>query len=310
MTPKAKVSALLDDTNTESGRWVTLTVALLILLSAAIFVVETYPIGEQWQLILSGLDWVILGLFTVEYGLRVWSSDRSWHYVFSLYGLVDLVAILPFLLGFFDTRFVRLLRWLRILRLLRLFSDRAILGRLTAADTLALARIVFTLVAIIFIYAGIIFQVEQHYHPETFNTFLDAVYFAVVTMTTVGYGDITPVSEAGRGFTVMMILSGIALIPTQLGDLIRRVVKVSQALQIACVQCGWAVHDADARFCKRCGAVLPLDTLPAIAGDRPPTAWETSLMMAPRSASDIAPFPPDPSAQRDRTDEPPSRSAT
>ena len=259
-------------------------IAVLILLSAVIFVVETYDISTQWRTVLTWVDWGILAVFGLEYLLRVWTAERRWAYVLSPYGLVDLVAICPFLLGFIDTRFVRLLRWLRILRLLRLLRDRAMVGRLTAIDTLAVIRIVFTLFAIIFIYAGIIFQVEQRYHPETFRSFLDAAYFAVVTMTTVGYGDITPVSDAGRLCTILMILTGIALIPTQLGDLLRRILKASQSLQVPCTQCGWSVHDPDAAFCKRCGTVLPLVDLAAAqpVGARSASV-DVNLPFAPRS---------------------------
>ena len=258
MALKEHIAAYLDDTNRKTGGWVTGAIAFLIVLSAIIFVVETYDVSPQLRTVLNALDWLILGIFTAEYLLRLWTAEQWWAYAFSPYGLVDLVAISPFVLGLLDMRFVRLLRWLRVLRLIRFLADRAMLGRLTAADTLAVVRIVFTIFAIIFIYAGIIFQVEQRYHPETFTTFLDAAYFAVVTMTTVGYGDITPVSEAGRLCTMLMILTGIALIPTQLGDLIRRIVKVSQSVQVPCTQCGWTTHDPDAQFCKRCGTVLPL----------------------------------------------------
>lgn len=255
---RQKVAAYLDDTNRETGNWVTGAIALLIVISSIIFVLETYDIASQWRWILDSLDWAILGIFTVEYLLRLWTAERWWNYALSPYGLIDLIAIFPFLLGFLDLRSVRLLRWLRILRLARFLGDRAIIGRFTAADTLAVVRIIFTIIAIVFIYAGIIFQVEQQNHSATFNSFLDAIYFAVVTMTTVGYGDITPTSDAGRLFTVLMILTGIALIPTQLGDLIRRILKVSRSVQIPCPGCRWSVHEPDARFCKRCGTELPI----------------------------------------------------
>lgn len=260
MTVKDAIAAYLDDTNRERGGWVTGVIAILIVASSVIFVLETYDFAAPWPWVLESLDWLILGIFAVEYLLRVWTAERWWQYVFSPYGLVDLVAIFPFVLGFLDTRFLRLLRWLRVLRLARFLGDRAIIGRFTAADTLAVVRIVFTLIAIIFIYAGIIFQVEQQQHPETFNSFFDAAYFAVVTITTVGYGDITPVSDAGRLCTMLMILTGIALIPTQLGDLIRRILKVSRSLQVPCLGCGWSVHEPDAQFCKRCGTKLALSS--------------------------------------------------
>ncbi|MGD1905931.1 MAG: ion transporter [Leptolyngbyaceae cyanobacterium] len=258
MDLKQRLVTAFDDTQPGSGGWVTSLVSLLILISAAIFVVETYPLSPELESLFHIIDWVILGLFTLEYILRAWSTDRWWQYVISPYGWVDLLAILPFLLGFLDMRFVRLLRWLRVLRLVRLLGDRSWLGRVATPERLVVTRIVFTLFTLIFIYAGIIFQIEQHFHPGTFSSYLDAAYFAVVTMTTVGFGDITPVSEAGRWFTVLMILTGITLIPTQLSALIRSVVKVSQTRSVSCSQCHWSQHDADAQFCKRCGTALPV----------------------------------------------------
>lgn len=285
MTLKDTIAAYLDDTNRETGGWVTGAIAALTMVSAVIFVIETYPISPELQALLTGIDWLVLCIFMGEYLLRLWTA--GWSYAISPYGLVDVLAISPFVLGLLDMRFVRLLRWLRVLRLIRFLGDRAILGRLTAADTLAVVRIVFTIFAIIFIYAGVIFQVEQRYHPETFQSFLDAAYFAVVTMTTVGYGDITPVSDAGRLFTVLMILTGIALIPTQLGDLIRRIVKVSQSMQVPCAGCGWTTHDPDAQFCKRCGTALPLVVKPVIpAEDTIPSPGVPSLPFTPRSVTD------------------------
>ncbi len=258
MDLKQRLALALDDTQPGSGGWVTSGISLLIFVSAAVFVVETYPLSPPLDTFCHIIDWVILGLFTLEYGLRLWSADRWWRYFISPYGWVDLLAILPFLLGFLDMRFLRLLRWLRVLRLVRLLGDRSWLGRVATPERLVVIRIVFTLFTLIFIYAGIIFQIEQHFHPGTFSSYLDAAYFAVVTMTTVGFGDITPVSEAGRWFTVLMILTGITLIPTQLSALIRSVVKVSQTQAVPCLQCHWVQHDADAQFCKRCGTALPL----------------------------------------------------
>lgn len=258
---RQQVRFYLDDTDTALGQAVNGAIALLILLSAAIFVVETYPISAALYQTLNVFDWVILVGFTAEYLLRLWSAERPWRYALSLYGLLDLLAILPFFIGFWDVRFIRLLRWLRILRLVRFFEDRVLFGYISGTDTLIVSRIVFTLVAIVFIYSGLIFQVEHGRNPA-FGTFLDAVYFAIATMTTVGFGDVTPISEVGRGLTVMMILTGIALIPTQIGELIREFVKVTNALQLTCSRCGLSLHEADARFCRRCGAPLPLPAAP------------------------------------------------
>ncbi|HIK43256.1 MAG TPA: ion transporter [Leptolyngbyaceae cyanobacterium M65_K2018_010] len=248
----------LETTDTLPGQMVNGAIVVLIFLSAAIFVLKTYPIPAALDAWLNALDWMIVLAFTLEYGLRLWVAPRPWQYAFSFYGLLDLIAILPSWIGVFDIRFLRFFRSLRILRLVRIFNNRLWFGKVTSADSLILLRILFTLGAIIFIYSGLIFQVEHPRNPEVFTTFLDALYFAVVTMTTVGYGDVTPVSDAGRGLTVMMILTGIALIPTQISSLIRQLVKVSDSRPRPCSQCGLTSHDEDAHFCKRCGTALDL----------------------------------------------------
>ncbi|MGB3308706.1 MAG: ion transporter [Nodosilinea sp.] len=246
----------LNTTDTLTGRAINSAIVLLIFLSAAIFVIKTYPISPTFDAWLNTLDWLIVLAFTLEYGLRLWVAKRPWRYALSLYGLIDLIAILPSWIGVFDIRFLRFFRSLRILRLVHIFNNRLWFGQVTSTDSLILIRILFTLGAIIFIYSGLIFQVENPSNPESFGTFLDALYFAVVTMTTVGYGDVTPISEAGRGLTVMMILTGIALIPTQVSRLIRQLGKVGQPQHLPCPSCGLTPHDDDAQFCKRCGTLL------------------------------------------------------
>ena len=200
-------------------------------------------------------DQVILGIFTLEYLLRLGVCTPPWRYALSLYGAIDLIAILPFLLASLDLRYLRLLRWFRLLRLARFFDTQPLIGHVSGSDTFIFARILFTLFAIVFVYAGIIFQVEHSFNPA-FCTFLDAFYFAFVTMTTVGYGDVTPISEGGRLLTLMMVFTGIALIPHQVGNLVRKFIKVTEVVQTACKQCSLQIHDADACYCKRCGAPL------------------------------------------------------
>jgi len=256
MTLKQRIRFYLEDLETSWGRAINGAIATLILLSSAIFVLETYSIPASLAMVLGWIDGLILAAFTLEYGLRVWSAAQPRRYLFSLYGLVDLIAILPLLLGFLDLRFIRLLRWLRLLRLWRFLGNQQFGGRFRSQDTWIVARILFTLFTIIFIYSGLIFQVEHPANPDNFSNFLDAAYFAVVTMTTVGFGDVTPISEAGRALTVMMILTGIALIPTQLGRLIGQVAKAKDPDQLSCPSCGLYGHDSDARFCKRCGNPL------------------------------------------------------
>ncbi len=256
MLLREKAAFYLEDIETPVGRAVNLIIAGLVLLSSAIFVAQTYAlpaVAHEW---LNTLDVAIILIFALEYGLRFWCAEHKVKYFFSLYSIVDLVAILPFFLGLVDISFVRLLRWFRILKLIRFLNKKMLFGSVSTEDGVIYARILFTLFAIIFIFSGLIYRVEHPINPNVFGTFLDAVYFSVVTMTTVGFGDVTPSSETGRFLTVLMILTGIGLIPWQLGDLIRRVVKSANQVETCCLECGFSFHDTDAQFCKLCGAEL------------------------------------------------------
>lgn len=257
-TPREQVRHLIDESDSLSGLLVSSAIAFLILLSAAIFAIQTYPLPTP---VLKGVrivDQAILVFFTLEYLVRLWSAKDRIRFVFSLYGLIDLVAILPFLLGPFNLQFLRLIRWLRILRLARFFEEKTWFNSVSGYEGLIFGRILFTLFSIIFIYAGGIYQAEHKTNPESFGTFLDAVYFAVVTMTTVGFGDITPITEAGRGLTIAMIITGIALIPTQVGNFIQQFTKVKNSVRVVCDRCELLGHETDAQFCRRCGAKLPM----------------------------------------------------
>ncbi len=257
MTLREQVRQVLDESDTSVGVAVNGAIALLILLSAALFAIQTYLLSPSVQASLNITDQIVLALFTFEYLVRLWSAKHRIRFIFSIYGLIDLVAVLPFICGFLDTRFLRLVRWLRILRLARFFEQKTWLARLSGYEGLIFARILFTLFAIIFIYSGAIYQAEHDTNGEDFATFLDAAYFAVVTMTTVGYGDITPASETGRGLTIAMILTGIALIPTQIGNFIQQFTKVQNSVRVTCEACGLLGHENDAQFCRRCGTALP-----------------------------------------------------
>jgi voltage-gated potassium channel len=249
----------LEDIETPIGKAVNLVITGLVLASTAIFVAETYAIPANVRAQLDLFNQAILLIFIVEYGLRLWSAENRFKHFFSLYSLIDLMAIVPFLFTTaVDIRFIRIFRWFRILRLLRYIEGNTIFGYVSREDSAIFARILFTLFTIIFVYSGLIYQVEHTINPDKFATFLDAVYFSVVTMATVGYGDITPLTQVGRLLTVLMILTGIALIPWQIGELIKQLVKTSNQgeVETLCSNCGLTSHDADARFCKICGKPL------------------------------------------------------
>lgn len=259
MNWQQRLAIAFDPVESVLGRWINTLLVLLIVGFCTIYVVETYPISDQMHRRLDLADNCILAIFSIEYLLRFLAAKSKLAFVWNWYSAIDLISILPLWFGLFDlgfVRFLRLLEGVRVLRLARYFkSDRWITDP-DGADKIIIARIIFTLFAIVFVYAGLIYEMEHAVNPQTFRTFLDAFYFSVVTMTTVGYGDVTPISDGGRLFTVLMILTGIALVPWQIGDLIRRLLRSRAPVETACQQCGLAFHEADAVFCRRCGTVL------------------------------------------------------
>jgi voltage-gated potassium channel len=254
---RQKTAFYLEDVETLPGRIINLSITGLVLVSSAIFVAQTYSLPERLTRQLDLLSTGILIIFVIEYLLRFWLAEHKLKHLLSLYAIVDLVAILPFVLGAGDVGFFRVFRWFRILRLIRFIGGNTIFGYVSSEDVAIFTRILFTLVSIIFVYSGLIYQVEHPINPEDFRTFLDAIYFSVSTITTAGLGDITPSSQTGRFLTVLMVSTGVVLIPWQLGDLIKRLVKTADQIAVTCLDCGLASHEADAQYCRICGTRLP-----------------------------------------------------
>lgn len=248
---REKIAFYLEDIDTPLGKGINLFITGLVLVSSGIFIAETYKIPIEVRQILDAIENTILAIFVIEYLLRVWCANQKLKFIFSLYSIIDLLSIAPFLIGA-NAGYLRIFRWFRILRLIRFVQGTTIFGYVSSEDSAIFTRIIFTVFSIIFVFSGLIYQVEHSVNSK-FGTFLDAVYFSVSTISTAGLGDITPISEMGRFLTILMVLTGIVLIPWQLGDLIKRLVKTADQVQIGCSNCGLAFHDSDAYYCKNCG---------------------------------------------------------
>jgi len=253
---RAKINFYLDDIETNLGKTINLSLLGLILLSSLIFVIETYPINSHFKTILTIIDHLILIIFTLEYLLRITCNQKPLKFLFSIFSLIDLFAILPIILIGIDVRFLRLFRWLRILRIIRFLDLEISIFKITTEDGRIITRILLIIFTIIFIYSGLIYQIEHNVNPNNFVTFLDALYFCVVTMTTVGFGDVTPLSQTGRFITLLMILTGIVVLPWQIGELLKQILKTVNQRNITCSQCQLSSHDQDAKYCKMCGTPL------------------------------------------------------
>ena len=141
---RKKFAFYFQDTESKIGLWFDLIILGLILLSSFIFVAQTYPIGKQLKINLETVDLIILIVFTFEYILRVWSAEYPKKYLFSFFGLIDLIAVVPLFVGWTDIRFIRVFRWFRILRIVRFWRiEKRILGFKTE-DSIVFARIFLT----------------------------------------------------------------------------------------------------------------------------------------------------------------------
>ncbi|MGK9170921.1 ion transporter [Inquilinus limosus] len=222
------VRTALDGRHPGLGHRVELGLHALILYSALSMGIETLPGLPGWAMtMLFASEIVVVAVFTIEYALRLAASPAPGAYARSFFGIVDLLAIAPFYLGLvfagigIDLRAVRALRLLRVVRLLKLARYTNAIDRLISAWRAVKEEVaVFGMAAVIVLYvcALVIYQFEHDAQPEAFTSVLDAMWWAAVTLTTVGYGDIYPVTPVGRLFTVLMLFValGIIAIPTGL----------------------------------------------------------------------------------------------
>ena len=204
------------------GHMFEVLIQFLILGSLVILTIETLPsISVSQKIFLENIDTIIVFIFVIEYILRVYSSKKKLKFVFSIFGLADLIAILPVLLFFgFDLQFVRILRFLRIFRLIKLARYNRALNRVQRAFSIAkeeLLIFVTTITSLLYFSAIGIYQFEHEAQPEQFGTIFDSFWWAIVTLTTVGYGDVVPITLGGRLFTMAFLLLGVGMIAAPTG---------------------------------------------------------------------------------------------
>ncbi|MCF7975001.1 MAG: ion transporter [Phycisphaerae bacterium] len=220
---KEKISKLLNNTDHRQGRIFAFTIQSLIVLSLVTFSIDTLPdLPKTTKDILYGIEVITVLIFTLEYVLRIMVSERKLRFLFSFYGLVDLAAILPFYLSTgLDLRAVRIFRLLRLVRILKLFKYNKAISRFHRALVIAKEELIlFGFVAVIMLYLSAvgIYYFENAAQPEVFKSVFHSLWWAVTTLTTVGYGDMFPVTPGGKFFTffVLMVGLGIVAVPTGL----------------------------------------------------------------------------------------------
>ena len=225
------LKSLVEEHDTPEGKIFDSVIQVLIIISLFTFSLETLPnLSERSQTLLNIAEVIIVFLFTIEYALRVYVADRKAGYIFSFYGIVDLLAILPFYLALgVDMRTLRALRLLRLFRLFKLARYNRAIDRFVNAFTIAREEIIiFAMVTIIMLYLSAtgIYYFEHEAQPELFASIFHSMWWAVVTLTTVGYGDMYPITVGGRIFTFIILIIGIGIVAIPAGLLASALNKV------------------------------------------------------------------------------------
>jgi voltage-gated potassium channel len=274
--------------HTPAGRAFDVALILAILLSVGAVVLESVgSLRATHGPLLRALEWGFTILFTVEYLLRLWCVSRAWGYARSFFGIIDLLAVIPTYLavllpGGQVLAVVRILRVLRVFRILKLgqyVGEARLLGAALRASRVKITVFLFTVLTLVVILGSLMYLIEGRQPDSGFSSIPVAMYWAVVTLTTVGYGDVAPVTALGQTLaTVIMIMGyGIIAVPTGIvsvelahasrgrsgatasdddGATPAAPVTREEPHSLYCPTCGWGHHDRDARHCKRCGDAL------------------------------------------------------
>ncbi len=212
----------LVDEHTAAGRRFAWFIQALIVLSMVTFTFETIPdLPGGFYRFFFAAEVLIVAIFTAEYLLRLASAPHKLRFVFSFFGLVDLAAILPFYLATgLDLRSVRILRLLRLVRIVKLFRYNRAAKRLVKAFTQVrdeLVLFIFMIVILVYLSSVGIYYFENEVQPDKFKSIPHSMWWAVATLTTVGYGDIYPVTAGGRFFTFVVLILGLGVIAVPTG---------------------------------------------------------------------------------------------
>lgn len=238
-------------------------IMILIFLTSFFYIIETYPLPQIVLDSMIVIDILIMFIFTVEVIVRFWVSEFKKRYFNSIYTWIDILAIFPFWFGIGNLNFLRIFRFFKILRYseryLKFNSHIPFFGDFDVHKVF-LIKMLFTLFVILYVSSGMIYTFERPYN-DNIVTFDDSLYFTLVTVTTVGFGDITPVTKLGKIVTMFVIISGVILIPWHIGNLMKYLVHDSKKTDIYCDNCGFRFHDNDARYCKICGSKLNIKKL-------------------------------------------------
>ncbi|MGV3710707.1 MAG: ion transporter [Gemmatimonas sp.] len=263
---RTRLHQIIFEADTPAGRAFDVALIGLIVLSILVVSIETVPtLSSGVRAWLVVIEWVFTALFTLEYGLRLLAVGRPLAYATSFFGVVDLLALLPTWLSIFVpgaqallvVRVLRLMRIFRILKLARFLSEAQVLTRALRASSRKIIVFLLSVATIVVIVGSLMFVVEGPQHG--FTSIPVSMYWAVVTLTTVGYGDIAPKTALGQTLASLVMILGYGIIAVPTGIVTSELALGSLQHGVStqsCPACSIGGHDVDAKYCRGCGATL------------------------------------------------------
>lgn len=264
-TIRQRLYSIIFEHDTRAGRAFDIALIIAILLSVTVVMLDSVAgISARYGRVLKAIEWAFTILFTVEYLLRLYSARRPARYARSFFGIVDFLAILPTYLSLFfppgrfllTIRILRVLRVFRVLKLVHFLGEASVLGRALRASRHKIGVFLLTVLSVVVIVGSLMYVIEGP--PAGFTNIPVSIYWAIVTLTTVGYGDIAPQTPLGQALAALLMVTGYGIIAVPTGIVTVELGRASSAEQTnrICMACGGRGHDADAAHCKHCGERL------------------------------------------------------
>ncbi len=264
MTWRARLHEIIFEADTPAGKAFDVALMVAIILSVIAVVLESVVgIRAGWGLELRIAEWFFTVIFTIEYVLRLATVGRPLRYARSFFGVVDLLAVVPTYLSvilpgaqsLLVIRALRLLRVFRVLKLAHFVGEARMLGAAMRASIRKIVVFLGTVMTLVLIVGAMMYLIEGEEHG--FTNIPESIYWTIVTMTTVGYGDIAPVTVVGRILASAVMIMGYAIIAVPTGIVtVEMVSRRKPVTTRSCMECSAEGHDTDAVFCKYCAARL------------------------------------------------------
>ena len=260
---RARLHEVVFEADTPAGRAFDVGLLIAILVSVIVVMLESVAdLRREYGALFRAVEWILTAVFTVEYVLRLVAVDRPGRYARSFFGIVDLLAFAPTYLALvvpeahslLVIRSIRLLRVFRILKLGEFLGEAQLLVTALRASRRKITVFLGAIVTIVVIVGALMYVVEGEEHG--FTSIPTSMYWAVVTMTTVGYGDLAPRTPLGQLLAALLMILGYGIIAVPTGIVSVELAHAGRVSRQACPSCGAEGHDDDATYCKDCGARL------------------------------------------------------